>query len=201
MGGRGSGRKPKKDPVFTKGLELYERQDFESDPAWKAFLAYRDLGPGRTVAETVRTLGKRPSYRTTMESWSRKNGWVKRCSAWDRHLDDGARKAAEKETARLAKVKTRAMQKVAEDMYAFAGENLELYREALAEAKRQVAEAAKDGDASAPRVPLIDPKDIKGLADTGIKLARILDGNPGEISETRTTTFADLARKAREQKD
>lgn len=191
MGGKGSGRKPKKNPELAKDRPAYDRQEFESDFSWRAFTIYRDMGAERTVAGAVKALGKRTSYRTTMEGWSMKHGWVKRCAAWDRFLDEKARavqvKAAEEKAALQAQV--------ADGLWTLAGKDLEHWH-----AKMKMANAvAKKAGRSAK--PLLSTKEIESLAKTGIQLSRLLADQPGEITEHQVSDLAALARRAVKKKE
>lgn len=62
----------------------YDRQPGESEPAWQAFVAFRDRGPGRTVAEVGRKLGKSVNL---MDRWCQRWDWRARARAWDAALD------------------------------------------------------------------------------------------------------------------
>ncbi|MEJ7638741.1 MAG: hypothetical protein WKF75_12385, partial [Singulisphaera sp.] len=68
----------------VEGLS-WERQPREGERAFAAFLAYRDLGPGRTHEATRKRLGKRPGYLKPIERWSALRDWRLRSSAWDDH--------------------------------------------------------------------------------------------------------------------
>ena len=66
--------KPMKEPIFN-------RQEEESDPAWKAFCVYRDLPEEeRTITNTARALHK---SRTNCGRWSVMWCWQKRIVAWE----------------------------------------------------------------------------------------------------------------------
>lgn len=67
---------PRRDP--------WDRRDNESDPAWEAFVAYRDLGLTRSNAQVAQRLGK---SKTLIDRWSRNHSWVLRSAAWDRDQD------------------------------------------------------------------------------------------------------------------
>lgn len=58
--------------------------------AWEAFIVYRDLGPGRSIAKAGLKLGK---TKTHLEDWSSKYRWVARCAAWDAEIDRDHRQA------------------------------------------------------------------------------------------------------------
>jgi CRP-like cAMP-binding protein len=58
----------------------WDRQPRETEPAYEAFLAYRDLGSGRSLAKVGAGLGKSEAL---MERWSSRWGWVERARAYD----------------------------------------------------------------------------------------------------------------------
>jgi hypothetical protein len=69
----------------------WDRQKGESEAAYRAFLAYRDLGPGRSrEAAYARWAGhgkgteRAPAGKFT--KWCAENDWVERARAWDDHL-------------------------------------------------------------------------------------------------------------------
>lgn len=67
----------------------WERRDGESDQAWAAFVAFRNLGPNtRTLSLAAAEVGK---SRSTLSEFSRKNDWRKRATAWDMHCDEQER--------------------------------------------------------------------------------------------------------------
>jgi len=71
-------------------VDPWEREEGESEAAFVAFAAYRDEPPPRSIARAAQRLGK---ARQLLEGWSAKNGWVRRVSAYDRHLDTVRRQA------------------------------------------------------------------------------------------------------------
>lgn len=64
--------------------DLWERLDDESNPAWEAFVIYRDLGLFRSLTKAAREVGKDTSL---LKGWSRRHSWVARCRAWDAEMD------------------------------------------------------------------------------------------------------------------
>lgn len=62
----------------------YDQQAGESEPAWQAFVAFRDLGPGRTVAAVGKTLGKSGNL---VDRWCQRWNWRARAHRWDTDLD------------------------------------------------------------------------------------------------------------------
>src|SRR3954468_3140488 len=55
--------------VQVEGLS-WERRPREGERAYAAFLAYRDLGPGRTHEATRIRLAKRPAYLVPIQRWA-----------------------------------------------------------------------------------------------------------------------------------
>jgi hypothetical protein len=74
------------------GIEPCERQDNESGPAYEAFVRYRDQGRDRSVRRVAQESNKDPSL---IGRWSSTHDWVRRVSAYDRHLDARRREARE----------------------------------------------------------------------------------------------------------
>lgn len=73
--------------------DLWERQKNESQQAYEAFVVYRDLGAERSITRVVQELNK---SRALIGKWSSRFKWVERCRAYDNHLDEIARREAEK---------------------------------------------------------------------------------------------------------
>lgn len=64
-------------------IKPWERQPKESEEAYAAFLAYRDMGPGRTLEGAGKLLEKSWKH---FGHYSSRWRWVERCEAWDNHL-------------------------------------------------------------------------------------------------------------------
>src|SRR3954452_16158916 len=86
------------------------RQPREGEEAYMAFLAYRDLGPGRTHEATRRQLGKRPGYLKPIERWSALRDWRWRAGAWDAHLQAERDKVAAEEAAKWERRRIQALE-------------------------------------------------------------------------------------------
>jgi len=65
------------------GMDAWERLPGESDPAWRAFMDYRDSHP-RSIRVTAKRLGKSS---TIVARWSTLHGWLKRAAAFDADQD------------------------------------------------------------------------------------------------------------------
>lgn len=72
----------------------WERQKGESEKAYEAFAAYRDMGPERTVAAVVERLQK---SRSLLDRWKERWDWKERARAYDNELEKEARAKAVKD--------------------------------------------------------------------------------------------------------
>ena len=88
----------------------WERQPREGHEAYTAFLAYRDLGPRRTLEATRLCLGKRPGYLKPIERWSSLREWRLRAAAWDDHLQAERDKVTAAETAKWERRRLQALE-------------------------------------------------------------------------------------------
>ena len=73
----------------------------ESAKAFEAFCAYRDMGPGRSVAKVGHAVGKST---TLMARWSGRWAWVARVATWDA---DTAVKVAEAQQGEIVEMRSR----------------------------------------------------------------------------------------------
>ena len=138
-----------------------EGEHRETEPAWHAFQTYRDLGPGRTMAKAVSELGRKPSYKSSMEKWSRWHQWVARCEEWDAHLDAVTQKAAETVAIRQGRL--------ARDM-------IEFFQGWLAELR-----ASEEPDITASEM-------IKLLA-LALKTDQLANDRPTDLTESRVQVY------------
>lgn len=70
---------------------VWERQKNESQQAYEAFVAYRDLGAERSTAKVAQRLGK---SKALIQRWCSRYDWVERARAYDNFIDDGVRREA-----------------------------------------------------------------------------------------------------------
>jgi hypothetical protein len=66
-----------------EAAEPWLRMRGESGAAYRAFEAFRDAGPARTLARAARELGR--DYRM-VRRWAARHRWEARVLAWDRHV-------------------------------------------------------------------------------------------------------------------
>lgn len=71
----------------------------EGPKPYEAFVRYRDQGPQRSLRVVGESLGKSSEL---IERWSRTYGWVARVGAYDLHVDQVRRQAAEAEIAKMS---------------------------------------------------------------------------------------------------
>lgn len=72
----------------------WERQKGESEKAFEAFSAYRDMGVERSIRAVSQKLSK---SKTLIDRWSRDKNWVERARAYDNDLEREARAKAIKD--------------------------------------------------------------------------------------------------------
>ena len=65
---------------------VWEMQPTETPRAFAAFVVYRDLGPGRSLAKAADAMPHGPGVRV-MKSWSPAHRWVERARAFDADAD------------------------------------------------------------------------------------------------------------------
>ena len=155
----------------------YERLEDESDPAWEAFKAYRDLALGRTQRQVATALEKST---TLIARWSSDHNWRKRTHAYDMEMDRrkliGDLKGVEDMRRRQVKL--------GQDLQELGGIEL---RKMLAEArKRQKAGTLEQGL-------------VMKLIDLGSKLERVNRGQPGEIIQNTSGDALDLSKLSIEE--
>jgi hypothetical protein len=138
----------------------WERQNYESEDAWRAFQTYRDASPRRRSI----VLDGRAVSPILIEHWISAHFWKERCLEYDRYMDRGRVdeiEAAYRETAR--EVTARHMQTLSDLRNVAAIEAAKL----LERVKASSFEAMK-------------PRDLVRLADVTFKLERLVRGESTE---------------------
>lgn len=139
----------------------YDRLPKESDPAWEAFVMYRDMGLGRSLGKVARQLGK---SKTLLDRWSQKNRWRVRVVAWDEDLDRRQREGMVRELVRMRERQVRA---------------------STALQSLGVSELNKLIDRSRQaKEPILKPKEVLNMIARGAELERLNRGEPSQIVET-----------------
>jgi hypothetical protein len=141
----------------------YDRREKETEPAFQAFVTYRDMGLGaRSIIAVSQQLGK---SETLISRWSKLHDWVKRVRAYDIEVDRRKRLG---ELRAVEQMRTRQV-KLAQQMQELAAGELQ----------KVIRLAKKTKDAGA-----IDQGLILKLIDVGSKLERLNLGEPSEITQT-----------------
>lgn len=92
----------------------WDRLPDESEPAFKAFCAYRDMGPDRVALEAYRTYCGRTTpvhLPRHWQEWMPRHRWRTRCLAYDHYKAEverrGAERAIEKDAERWGALRTK----------------------------------------------------------------------------------------------
>lgn len=156
----------------------WERQAGEGDKAWAAFVAFRDLGPRRTVVAALRSEGKNPGSLRRWEKWASQFHWRERARAWDAEVDRRSREA---------QVQAR------EDM---ARRHIE---QAMALQALGRGQLGRWLDPTNPEKPTLNIWSVMQLIAMGTNLERLARGTPEEEQDTkRDLTWSELMRLAEE---
>ena len=65
-------------------MEIWERQDYDTDLSFRAFCIYRDMGADRSLSKVASQLGKTSKG---FGLWPGKMKWAERAAAYDNYLD------------------------------------------------------------------------------------------------------------------
>jgi hypothetical protein len=80
-------------------MNVWEKQENETPLAYEWFCRYRDMGLARSHANLVHAYGRKKSYKSQIQVWSKKYHWLARAEAYDLYLED--QKRHERENAQL----------------------------------------------------------------------------------------------------
>jgi hypothetical protein len=101
----------------------WERREKESDPAWEAFVIYRDMGTRRVQREVCKQVGK---HENLISRWAIRHEWKARCLEYDRWLDHmathDAADALREMRKRHAAIATIALSRAAEKLQSATGD-------------------------------------------------------------------------------
>lgn len=161
---------------------LWERQEGESDKAYEGFATYRDLGPGRSLAQAAQILHK--TKQGTLQPWSVQWGWVERSSAWDDEADRNQRHRDQEERA----IARRTMLK----------EHTDAGRALIAVGAAALSRFDAQQAGAAERIGKIGAAEAARLMEIGVKMERLARGEVTERLEVREAMewvegFIDLA--------
>ena len=85
----------------------WERRAAESDPAWRAFVLYRDQGQERSIRRVAQELNKSASL---IGRWSAAHDWAGRVAAWASEQDRVRRDTYLDEVEQVARRHARALE-------------------------------------------------------------------------------------------
>jgi hypothetical protein len=171
------------EPV--KVPDPWERQAAESEEAWLAFRCYRDMPPDERML-------RRSANRETavLSKWNRDHNWADRVKAYDAHFDA----LSVEERRRIYKRKA---EELAIDHMIVLADMRDLATREFAKFNQVSRET---------EVETMKPRDVIRLAETVVKLDRLVRGETTEnvgtsvdtskLSLAEMETLADLLRKA-----
>lgn len=142
-------------------MNPWDRQDGETETAWRAFVQYRD-NPAAVLPRDPDGL-----------KMAKQHAWVSRKRAYDQHWDEFRQEDLK---ARIERANE-----------AFAAEALDTCHLMLQAAKQELAAIRKRQDNSPDgSAKLMSEKDAMAMAEKAIKTILLLQGKPTERSEVQT---------------
>lgn len=140
------------------------RLEGESNICFDAYVLFRDAGKTRKQADIARKLNKSPSL---VNRWARLYRWKERVSIWDQRVNAVAtrQKLMDRQAARIK------ASRIANKMQDLGEGQIDKHIELAEKADGPTMEADKGSK----------------IAAEGIKIRRLLDGDPTEINENRNT--------------
>lgn len=79
----------------------WERQEYDTDKSFHAFVCYRDLGASRSLGAAAQELGY--GSRAALYRWSTNHNWIERAKAWDIEQDRVRREAQLEEVEKMSR--------------------------------------------------------------------------------------------------
>lgn len=149
----------------------YERRSNESEPAFAAFVVYRDLRDERSHVKVADMVGKNSHL---ISRWSKRHSWRTRVHEFDLENDRRKRLSDRREIDLMRRRQT----KIAVDLQDLGSSEL----------KRLKGRAER-----AKKANIVDPGLILKLIDLGTRLERLNRGEPGEIIEQHIDSGVDLS--------
>ena len=147
---------------------IWSRQPCDNEDSWKAFVLYRDQRAPRRLSKVFGF----PSAKVA--EWFRTNCWADRVAAYDRHMDEIL--VAEREEALKTETK------------AITAGHMAILADARELAEKEMSKFLADSQAS-DRSGL-KFSDLVKLVDLVVKLDRLLQDKPGEITDDRSIDFS-----------
>ena len=84
-------------------MNIWEKLADETSLAYEWFCRYRDMGLERSHANLVQLYGKKKSYKSQLQVWSKKYNWTWRAQAYDLYLENQKRNEMEDEQLKTAR--------------------------------------------------------------------------------------------------
>jgi len=163
----------KQTVIDSPKRRAWERQPNEIEEHWMAFLVYRDMGLGRSVAAAGRAVGLR---KDAVYKLSRSWDWRKRVALWDKWRHDTAQTAMAEEIKAGAKQMVRTQIRHARLMQKLGLVELKRWM-TLLEVNTKHPDTKKR-----PSIPL---DQLRALLDMAHKLERLARDKPIEIHDHR----------------
>ena len=139
-----------------RARDPWERQDGETDRAFAAFIAYRDLGPARRQSTVAEQTGESIAQ---VYRWSSDHRWAERASDWDDHRDEVRRRAELDEVATMARRHVQLGQEMTE---------------AVLEALKSRRENKR----------ILPASTLAQIAKHGVEIERLARGLPSDVTRT-----------------
>jgi hypothetical protein len=147
----------------------WDRRDDETDPAWVAFVAYRDAGQNRSMSQATAAVGKGPAMKRQLEGWSSKHEWVKRVRAFDSWIDQEHQRRV-----RAQSLDRRSRQAaLGRNLQAAAGAGLQRYF-------KTVKDPTAPGGERLELQRDLKPTEVAALAKAGFEIEAVSEGEPSQ---------------------
>lgn len=139
----------------------WDRQVWEKDNAWAAFVIYRDMGPlERSVSKVAKQIGK---HVNNVFPWSKNNRWVERAALYDRDVD-----------IRLRTAKVKALEEMQERQIKIGMVFQQVSARELTKINLR--------SANAPQTEVLTPEQILRYAQEGMRMERLARGEPEQVT-------------------
>lgn len=172
---------------YDDGFAIYERQSWETDEEWHAYMAYRNLFSDRSYQSLCEVMGVAPNVKIVKryQSWAKKNRWDERNLDHDRDRDRDLRK---RESDALADMRVRQL-KNAVKLQDLGGAQLARYASML----DAMCEVGEHGIREA--AAMFKPRDIVQFIQIGAELERKAHDMPDSVIEERVASVDQLRQR------
>lgn len=153
--------------------DVWSKQPAETEEAWLAFRAYRDMVPDERKISHAATRST-----PVLSRWYRDHNWQQRVDAYDKHFD----KINVDERERIYRRKAK---EIAIDHMLMLANARELVKREL----QKYVDASREHNMHG----LVKMKELQGLFDMVVKLDRLVRDQPTEIVGSRDLDYSQLA--------